>query len=77
MLMYLRMCEWMCKLIYMKMKNDFTYYADANVHVGAYAVVDTYVHVDVDKDVDSDVLADVDVKLNAMVEKNSRRSLGC
>ena len=69
MLMYLRMCVWMCKLIYMKMNNDFTFYADANVHVAACAVVNTYVHVDVDKDVDSDVLADADVKLNAMVEK--------
>ena len=56
----------------MKMKNDFTYYADANVHVAACAVVNTCIHVDVDK-----VLADVDVKLNAMVEHSSRRSLVC
>ena len=70
MLMYMRMCVWMCKLFCMKMKNDFIFYAGANVHVAACAVVNTYVHVDVDKDVDSDVLADVDVKLNAMVEKN-------
>ena len=77
MLMYLRTCVSMCKLICMKMINEFTFNAGANVHVAACAVVNTYVHVDVDKHVESDVLADVDVELNAMVEKNSRRSLGC